>query len=38
MKLTAISEIAASSLGDDANGYRTEFLDLLRRAKELGAE
>jgi Ca-activated chloride channel family protein len=35
--LDAIAEIAASSLGRDAGGYRTEFIELVRRAKELGA-
>jgi len=28
-------EIAQSSLGEDARGYRAEFLDLVRRAQEL---
>jgi Ca-activated chloride channel family protein len=35
--LDATAEIAASSLGRDAGGYRTEFIELVRRAKELRA-
>jgi Ca-activated chloride channel family protein len=29
------AEIAQSSLGEDGSGYRAEFVDLARRAKEL---
>jgi Ca-activated chloride channel family protein len=31
----SVAEIAQSSLGKDAHGYRAEFIDLVRRAKEL---
>jgi Ca-activated chloride channel family protein len=31
----AVAEIGQSSLGQDAHGYRAEFIDLVRRAKEL---
>jgi Ca-activated chloride channel family protein len=37
MKFDAILEIAASSVGEDAHRRRAEFLDLIRRAKELSA-
>jgi secreted protein with Ig-like and vWFA domain len=33
--LAGVAEIAASSLGDDRQGYRAEFLDLVRRANTL---
>jgi Ca-activated chloride channel family protein len=36
--LAAVAEIAAGALADDAGGYRTEFLDLVRRAQALGAK
>ena len=29
-------DIASSALGDDPGGYRAEFVDLVRRAKQLG--
>jgi Ca-activated chloride channel family protein len=31
----AVSEIAGSSLGSDPHGYRAEFVEIVRRAKEL---
>ena len=36
ISLSGVSEIAASSLGKDEQGYRAEFLDLIRRAEKLG--
>ena len=33
--LSAVEEIAASAVGDDPGGYRAEFVDLVRRAKQL---
>ena len=33
--LEAAAELAAMSLGEDPNGYRSEFLDLVERAAEL---
>ena len=33
--LDAISNLAFENLGDDAQGYRTEFLDLVRKAEAL---
>ncbi len=35
VSLSAVEEFAAGAIGDDPGGYRTEFLDLVRRAKEL---
>jgi Ca-activated chloride channel family protein len=35
--LAAVGEIAGGALGDDAGGYRAEFLDLVRRAQAVGA-
>ncbi len=32
---SAVEEFAAGAIGDDPGGYRAEFLDLVRRAKEL---
>jgi Ca-activated chloride channel family protein len=37
MTMSAIEEIAASTIGDDPGGYRTEMLDLVRRAAQLSA-
>lgn len=34
--MSAVEEIASASLGKDANGYRAEFLDLIRKARQLG--
>jgi Ca-activated chloride channel family protein len=34
--MSAVSEIATASLGSDPSGYRAEFLDLVRRAQQLG--
>jgi Ca-activated chloride channel family protein len=34
----AVSEIAAASVGDDQWGYRGEFLELVKQAKELSPE
>jgi secreted protein with Ig-like and vWFA domain len=34
--MAGAGEIAASSLGEDTQGYRAEFLDLVRRAEKLG--
>ena len=31
----AVAELAESSLGEDAQGYRAEFVDLVDRAIEL---
>ena len=31
--LAAVEEYAAGALGKDPNGYRAEFLDLVRRAR-----
>jgi Ca-activated chloride channel family protein len=36
INMSGVGEIAATSLGDDARGYRAEFLDLVRRAEKLG--
>ena len=33
--LAAVEEYAASGLGDDPQGYRAEFVDLIRRARQL---
>ncbi len=33
--LSAVEEIAGSAVGDDTGGYRAEFLDLVRKAKQL---
>jgi Ca-activated chloride channel homolog len=35
--LAAVAEIATASLGEDAGGYRAEFVDLVRKAESLGA-
>jgi Ca-activated chloride channel family protein len=34
--LAAVLEIASGALGEDAGGYRTEFVDLVRKAQALG--
>lgn len=34
--MAGVGEIAASALGEDARGYRAEFLDLVRRVEKLG--
>jgi Ca-activated chloride channel family protein len=34
----AVEEIAQNSLGEDPHGYRKEFLDMVRKAKELRRE
>jgi Ca-activated chloride channel family protein len=34
--MSAVEEIAGASLGKDPSGYRTEFLELVRKARELG--
>jgi Ca-activated chloride channel family protein len=31
----SVEEIAAATLGDDPNGYRAEFVDLVRKAKQM---
>jgi Ca-activated chloride channel family protein len=36
--LPAVAEIAGGALGDDPNGYRAEFVDLIRKAQALGAQ
>jgi Ca-activated chloride channel family protein len=36
--LPAVAEIASGAIGDDPNGYRTEFVDLVRKAQSLGAK
>ena len=36
--LEAVAELAAESIGDDPDGYRMQFLDLVRRAAELRGE
>ena len=36
--LDTTAEIAQSSLGRDESGYRTEFIELVRRAKELASQ
>jgi Ca-activated chloride channel family protein len=33
--LAATEEIASSSLGEDSRGYRSEFIDLVRKAEQL---
>lgn len=33
--LAAVEEIASSSLGEDRRGYRSEFVDLVRKAEQL---
>jgi Ca-activated chloride channel family protein len=33
--LAAVEEIATSSLGSDTRGYRSEFVDLVRKAEQL---
>lgn len=33
---SAVAEIAAGSIGEDPNGLRAEFVDLVRRAEKLG--
>jgi secreted protein with Ig-like and vWFA domain len=34
--LSAVEEIATASIGKDPSGYRTEFVDLVRKAAQLG--
>jgi Ca-activated chloride channel family protein len=34
--VSAVAEIAAGSIGNDPNGLRAEFVDLVRRAEKLG--
>jgi Ca-activated chloride channel family protein len=34
--MSAVSEIAGAALGSDPSGYRAEFVDLVRRAQQLG--
>ncbi len=34
--MSAVEEIAAAALGSDPSGYRTEFLELVRKAEGLG--
>jgi len=36
--LPAVAEIASGSIGNDPNGYRAEFVDLVRKAQSLGAK
>jgi Ca-activated chloride channel family protein len=36
--LAAVLEIASTSLGEDAGGYRAEFVDLVRKAQALGGK
>ncbi|MEX2173271.1 MAG: von Willebrand factor type A domain-containing protein [Pirellulaceae bacterium] len=36
--LAAVAEIASGALGEDAGGYRAEFVDLVRKAQALGAK
>ncbi|MDX1947819.1 MAG: von Willebrand factor type A domain-containing protein [Pirellulaceae bacterium] len=36
--LAAVAEIASGSLGEDAGGYRAEFVDLVRKAQVLGVK
>jgi Ca-activated chloride channel family protein len=38
LTIAGIAEIAGSSLGRDPQGYRAEFLDLVRRAADLGVK
>jgi hypothetical protein len=33
--MSGVMEIAGSSLGEDKQGYRAEFLELVRRAGQL---
>jgi hypothetical protein len=33
-----VLELAGDSLGQDRGGYRRELLDLVKRAKQLGAK
>ena len=33
--LAAVEEYAVSGIGDDPQGYRAEFVDLVRRARQL---
>ena len=33
--LAAVEEFAVSGVGDDPGGYRVEFVDLVRRARQL---
>ena len=33
--LAAVEEIAGAALGDDPKGYRSEFVDLVRRARKI---
>jgi Ca-activated chloride channel family protein len=35
--LAAVEEYAVSGLGDDPQGYRAEFVDLIRRARKLSS-
>ena len=34
--LAAVEEFAAGAIGEDSHGYRSEFVDLVRRARQLG--
>jgi len=36
LNLAAVEEFAAGAIGDDPGGFRTEFVDLVRRARSLG--
>ena len=37
LNYSAVAEFAAGALDDDKNGYRAEFLDLVREANKLSA-
>jgi Ca-activated chloride channel family protein len=36
--LPAVAEIASGAIGEDKNGYRAEFVDLVRKAAAVGAK
>jgi Ca-activated chloride channel family protein len=38
LKYAAIAELAQSALGEDEHGYRSEFLDMVRKAKSIKGE
>jgi Ca-activated chloride channel family protein len=38
LKYAAVAELAQSALGEDEHGYRSEFLDMVRKAKSIKGE
>jgi hypothetical protein len=38
MNLAAVLELAAASRGADAEGYRAEFINLVKKARTIGGD